>query len=866
MPSGRIALMLVLAALAAGQASSCVKDQETERLVQGETMTFTCSFDDAMTKVGISNEGKVTWEPGDQILVHGEGSSNRVTVTLGAGDISADGKSATINVSGITPYDRSADGITSSVYAAYPADAVNGGNLYYYAAFKDSNRMLMAAYNVGDKLVFHNCCGVISFTVSGDYDSYVFSGNEGETIGYGTYEAKIVYQNGKESANYNHYTVNPLSSISGKVKADGSTTNFIYIPRGAELNSGFTLKLMKDGQMVKKAYSEKPLAVGRNCMKRLGSLDSHLSDPGEGDTHQSTIPTEGAIDLCSEGTANCYVVYDPGVYKFKAVKGNSASILGNIASVDVIWETWCGSVEVTAGSVVSAVDFQEGWIYFQVPESFHAGNALLAAKNSSGDVIWSWHVWLSSTTVYASTSKLSNHEVMDRNLGALQTTLASGEVNPASFGLLYQWGRKDPFPGMGSAQSTAVTKVAGAATSILREQVDLAFSIANPTVFPTLDNSNWLAADDETLWGGTSGTKTIYDPCPPGYKVPRRTDAGALFTDLSGVAGWADNNTQGWFQIGDPAIVFPYSGYIDDYITKTGSYSYPGQRMMFWSADGSAAKAYAQDVRLGVSSVKSNPKARGGSVRCISEQAAPFVNEPGMPVMGSYTRTEFTEAQMGELSGLCFSKDGDFMWGVGDGGVLYKIGFDMSVSVQMDKAATYETDLEGITLDPSSNDLYVCTEPQKIKKIAAPGYNSISTLFLVDEAVNMGNSGLEGITYYKDGVIYTGSQSGATLWAYNLDGTKLWKKQLGAIASDILEVGDLYYDASTDLLWVSDSEAFKLFVFDGAVTTLKAMYDIKFIGNPEAVLVDHARSCVWVGDDRGSSSRIYKIAFTGLDK
>lgn len=36
------------------------------------------------------------------------------------------------------------------------------------------------------------------------------------------------------------------------------------------------------------------------------------------------------------------------------------------------------------------------------------------------------------------------------------------------------------------------------------------------------------------------------------------------------------------------------------------------------------------------------------------------------------------------------------------------------------------------------------------------------------------------------------------------------------------------------------------------------------IGQFEAVLVDHARSCVWVGDDRGSSSRINKISFYGL--
>ena len=235
-----------------------------------------------------------------------------------------------------------------------------------------------------------------------------------------------------------------------------------------------------------------------------------------------------------------------------------------------------------------------------------------------------------------------------------------------------------------------------------------------------------------------------------------------------------------------------------------------------------------------------------------------------MPVMGSYTKTDFSSTQMAELSGLCFSKDCDFMWGVGDGGTLYKIGFDMSVTVQMTPTQTSGADLEGVTMDPVTKDLYFCCEPDRIRKTTAPNYNTITKIIEVTEAAEMGNSGLEGITYYKDNVIYTGSQYGANLWAYNLNGTKLWKKALGSIAFEIQEVGDLYYDPETDLLWVSDSEAFKIFVFDGAVTTLKAMYNISFIGNPEAILVDHARSCVWVGDDRGSSSRIYKISFTDL--
>ena len=228
-----------------------------------------------------------------------------------------------------------------------------------------------------------------------------------------------------------------------------------------------------------------------------------------------------------------------------------------------------------------------------------------------------------------------------------------------------------------------------------------------------------------------------------------------------------------------------------------------------------------------------------------------------MPVMGSYTRTEFDSTQMNELSGLCFSKDKDFMWGVGDEGALYKITFDMKVSTQW----TYEADMEGITIDPATGDLYMAIEPKRVYKLVSP-YTGKTTLFDVSEAVNMGNSGMEGIAWYK-GNLYIGAQTGATLWQYKLDGTKVFTKKLGTIASGIKEVGDLCYDEQTDCLWVSDSEAGKLFVFDGAVTKLLATYDVSFIGNAESVLVDHVHKCVWVGDD-GSKSRIYKISFTGL--
>ena len=868
--------MLVLATMVAGTASSCSKDVEPGNGRPGDAVTYTCIIaSDPDSKVAISETGKTTWEPGDQIIVHGEytGSGKSDTVTLTAGDISADGKKATISFSGVAPYDRSSDkGYTSTIYAAYPASSVkDNDHCYYYSNFVNTNAPLMAAYNVGNTFVFYNLCGVIAYKASGNFDSVVFSGNNEETVGYSYYRTYLVQKNtGSPRLEYNYTsdggTNGPLTECSGKVVADGSTMNYIGIPNGVSFSQGFTFKFYKDGDLVKMARTEKALNLPRNKMLYLGDITSKLETPSGSDSHTSSIPTDDAINLCADGTANCYMVNDPGVYKLRMVRGNVNVSIGKTASVEVLWENYGGSEAVTPGSVVSEIDFEGSWMYFRVPEQFHDGNALVAAKDEGGNILWSWHIWMTSYSVDVDSYGLSAYQFMTRNLGAIADASANGNAGPETFGLLYQWGRKDPFPGAAGAGVNSASAIAGKAMTLHGGQMTVDQTIAAPTEFADY-NGDWTTVTDRDLWGDVSKIKSVYDPCPPGYKVPRREDATAFFSVklTDGSAGWAYKPDQAIFTVGDPVAVFPLTGYIN----YDGSYSATGSRTMIWNAhdDGDVPnKAYGQYVYEGPSSSKSaQTKARGCTVRCISETKAPFINEQGMPVMGSYTKTDFTSAQMAELSGLCFSKDGDFMWGVGDGGTLYKIGFDMSVSVQMNPTQTSEADLEGVTMDPVTKDLYFCCEPNRVRKTTAPNYNTITKIFEVADAANFGNSGLEGITYYKDNVLYVGSQSGAYLWAYNVNGTMIWKKQLATIAPYIQEVGDLYYDPATDLLWISDSEAFKLFVFDGSVTKLKAMYDISFIGNPESVLVDHTRNCVWVGDDRGSSSRIYKISFTGLN-
>ena len=75
---------------------------------QPETRTLTFVLPDFTVGEGgeVPAAVKTAWKAGDQIVVHGEYAKDQVTVTLAAGDISGDGKSATVTVDGLFPYKR----------------------------------------------------------------------------------------------------------------------------------------------------------------------------------------------------------------------------------------------------------------------------------------------------------------------------------------------------------------------------------------------------------------------------------------------------------------------------------------------------------------------------------------------------------------------------------------------------------------------------------------------------------------------------------------------------------------------------------------------------------------------------------------
>lgn len=228
-------------------------------------------------------------------------------------------------------------------------------------------------------------------------------------------------------------------------------------------------------------------------------------------------------------------------------------------------------------------DDWEGNVYFTTPAEFVPGNALIAVYDAGGEVLWSWNIWaVENYDCNAEARQVGRYMMMDRNLGAMagREAMNSSDKRAAAWALgnYYQWGRKDPFPaarsyddtGFGSemywglptytpieelqqdysseswgARNMMFGKIgANNAYAVGDKAVDdaVALSVKYPYRWMAKEVSgvqadNWHtpsyswfnntgSAENQTgwfwLWGSEyvgDNLKSIYDPCPAGWKV-----------------------------------------------------------------------------------------------------------------------------------------------------------------------------------------------------------------------------------------------------------------------------------------------------------------------------------------------------------
>ena len=280
-------------------------------------------------------------------------------------------------------------------------------------------------------------------------------------------------------------------------------------------------------------------------------------------------------------------------FDIRKVNGNSWTMLPPLGAnaalrAEILWQD--GNV-VNAGDVT--LDKVNGLLTVKSTKTT-VGNAVVALYNNAttgGDILWSWHIWVTDYQPDGSQSYNlginskasvpggevhtygekfvavnSNKVIMDRDLGATKAYYAAPQANDATvtqtFGLMYQWGRKDPLPrwsGTGevtsqkaatqtlyNASGTAIVGNLGynedgsltdniakvSVTTAAESGNALQYSIQHPTVFITsipglrdwytaaasTEAATGEAAQNDALWGD-GGPKSAYDPCPKGWRV-----------------------------------------------------------------------------------------------------------------------------------------------------------------------------------------------------------------------------------------------------------------------------------------------------------------------------------------------------------
>lgn len=380
--------------------------------------------------------------------------------------------------------------------------------------------------------------------------------------------------------------------------------------------------------------------------------------------------------LSSMGTANCYIVKEGGKsYKFNAtVMGNGATtpastISGQAApaitptalaptAAFVVWET--GG---TKGGVIQdgSVTLANGYVTFKTANNSTPGNAVIAVTDGT-NILWSWHIWkvnYDPATSYDTYSRYpagsSTFKMMKYNLGATEIgNWSSTATNAGDMGLFYQWGRKDPFVGASTWTGTTPVTVTYAsgyaygttpnATAGADAAASITYSVKNPSKFIMSHSTtyDWLNASAYTgqrdnLWGNPNatatqpnparGSKSIYDPCPPGWRVPSQesyqifTQNGANGGTRNVLGAWA----KGWMfytqtYLSGTTSYWPALGYRD---SSTGDLSDVSSVGGFWSSS-SYASGNANAGLLGFNSSTANPlggsyRGRAFSVRCAQE-------------------------------------------------------------------------------------------------------------------------------------------------------------------------------------------------------------------------------------------------------
>ena len=308
------------------------------------------------------------------------------------------------------------------------------------------------------------------------------------------------------------------------------------------------------------------------------------------------------------------------------------------------------------------------FLKFRVPkDKIKTGNAVIAATKG-GVVVWSWHLWFTEANVLK-TTKVTNFQNVDYNFtnetlgwkytkwetttysaprkvkvkiqqleknggNYKESTITITQNNGAlreGYNTLYQFGRKDAFPGTDDILEGTFNKNGGNNMSIQN-------GIQHPETFYTHGSSWYSGYNQYNLWSMDNTTtgyndnsvvKTIYDPCPAGFHMPASNAFTGFTTTGNNSNTFSEFNVSGEWNNGwnfnnkisspDAAVYFPASGYRN---SENGSLFGVGNFGYYRSAVPSNDAGYGCYLHFHLGDVlpqKSDLRSDGFSVRPVAE-------------------------------------------------------------------------------------------------------------------------------------------------------------------------------------------------------------------------------------------------------
>ena len=429
------------------------------------------------------------------------------------------------------------------------------------------------------KIYFNNLCGVLVINLTGNEKirSITFTGNDES--------GKPLKISGEHIVDMNYTDVpvlTPTSNSTSQVTVKCETpvelnesvpTPFHFVLPPAEYTS-FTLIVCTENGTIMIQAGKKPLTIKRTNLTKAGALE---------------FVEAVDVDLSEKGNANCYIVTNEGLYSFDAstigtgkfglISGagfHTDNVTINPVSAELIWSS--------PESVVSNINFDPENNRISFCSSGIEGNALIAAKDAEGNVLWSWHIWVTDQPVEQHyVNDAGEFDVLDRNLGATRADRGTGDEWKESIGVYYQWGRKDPFisnhyKDIGRYQEVSILESILSPNSI----------VTNNYIQTQAGKKEWMYPTNTLLWNISQ--KTIYDPCPAGYVVANNAIWSGFISTTDDSTGSEVYNTSGQFDNGwnffcngsetawypRTGMIFPrYEDTIDDYHCYLWSSSHP---------------------------------------------------------------------------------------------------------------------------------------------------------------------------------------------------------------------------------------------------------------------------------------------------